>query len=138
MKEKLNKNIDNLIISEDKSVKDAFNKISKNALGIIFITNESNTVIGCSTDGDIRSKLLEGLNLEDKIGLFANKNFVICYESTPREEIIKQFDSSIKVIPLLNNKNQLLDVYTINDFPISEEKNIVAMANVSLFISYYR
>ena len=136
MKKKLNKNIDNLIISENKNVKDAFNKIRENALGIIFITNESNTVIGCSTDGDIRSKLLEGLNLEDKIGLFANKNFVSCYESTAREEIIKQFDSSIKVIPLLNNKNQLLDVYTINDFPLSEEKNIIARAKSPVRISF--
>ena len=136
MKKKLNKNIDSLIISEDKSVKDAFNKISKNALGIIFITNKSNIVIGCSTDGDIRSKLLEGLNLEDKIGLFVNKNFVLCYESTPREEIIKQFDSSIKVIPLLNNKNQLLDIYTKNDFPLSDEKNIIARAKSPVRISF--
>ena len=126
----------NLKLLQNESIKNAFQKIELNSLGIIFVTNKKNEVIGCVTDGDIRTKLLEGLNLNDKINLCVNKNFVYCNESTTREDIIKLFDSNIKVIPLLSDKGELLRVFKPNDFPLNNEKNIIARSKSPVRISF--
>ena len=54
-------------ISKTSTIRDAFVCINNNKLGIVFITNNQNQVIGCATDGDIRPKLLEGIKLDDSI-----------------------------------------------------------------------
>ena len=71
----MNNSIKNFIINEKKTIKDAFVKIDKNTLGIIFIVDKNNKVIGCATDGDIRTKLLKGFNLKDQISICMNRNF---------------------------------------------------------------
>ena len=128
--------INNLLIRDDKCIKDALIKIEKNSLGIIFTIDKSNKVIGCSTDGDIRRSLLDGVSLDDKIILCSNANFIRCHESTRREEIIKQFDSSIKVIPLLSEHEELIKIYTAKDFPINEEGKVVTRSKSPVRISF--
>ena len=66
----------NLTIFKNESIKEAFTKINLNTYGIIFITDFDEKVIGCATDGDIRTILLNGLVLEDKIHLCINKNCI--------------------------------------------------------------
>ena len=63
-------------INKDNTVRDAFVNINKNKLGIVFVTNDKNQVLGCATDGDIRDKLLSGVKLDDSIDLCCNNNFV--------------------------------------------------------------
>ena len=65
--------INNLIINHNKSIKDSYKKIDKNKMGIIFITDNKNKIIGCASDGDIRTKLVNGVKLNDKISLCINK-----------------------------------------------------------------
>ena len=129
-------NLTNLKIFQNESIKNALQKIDINTLGIVFAVNKSNKVIGSVTDGDIRNKLLQGLTLNDKIGLCANRKFVYCTESSPREEIIKQFDNNIKVIPLLNSNKELIGINTKNNFPLTKEKKIIARSKSPVRISF--
>ena len=50
-------NINHYVINVNFSIKDALKKIDANKLGIIFIVNDQNKVIGCASDGDIRTNL---------------------------------------------------------------------------------
>ena len=50
--------ISQLIVSADSSIKDALINLNNSALGICFICDEENILIGTITDGDIRRKLL--------------------------------------------------------------------------------
>ena len=59
-------------INKDNTVRDAFVNINKNKLGIVFVTNDKNQVLGCATDGDIRNKLLSGATIDDSINLCCN------------------------------------------------------------------
>ena len=123
-------------ISKTSTIRDAFICINKNKLGIVFITNHQNQVIGCATDGDIRAKLLEGIKLDDSINLCCNDDFVYVNENTERELIIKKFDSSIKAIPLLNDNLELIRVFTPQDFPINKENQVIARAKSPVRISF--
>ncbi|MAC40720.1 MAG: sugar kinase, partial [Pelagibacterales bacterium] len=98
--------------------------------------NDQNKVIGCASDGDIRSNLINGVALTDQIDLCVNKNFVHCFEDTHRENIIKLFDSNVNAIPQLNKKNELITVLTPKDFPLNEEQNIIARAKSPVRISF--
>ena len=78
-------NTNNYTINVNFSIKDALKKIDVNRLGIIFIINDHNKVIGCASDGDIRTNLINGVALTDQIDLCVNKNFIHCFEDTERE-----------------------------------------------------
>lgn len=41
----------------------------------LIVVDDKNIVKGTITDGDVRRGLINGLNIEDKCELFANKNF---------------------------------------------------------------
>ena len=128
--------VSNYIINFNKSIKDALIKIDKNTLGIIFIIDDFNKVIGCASDGDIRNKLINGIKLNDKISICLNKNFIHCYNETQREDIIKLFDSNINAVPQLNKKNELINVLTPSDFPLANESNIIARSKSPVRISF--
>lgn len=89
-------------ISQNSSIKNALNKISENHQGFILTSDDSDIIVGLVTDGDIRSKLVEGISLDEPISLCANPNFIWADEYTPREIILKQLDNNIRFIPLLD------------------------------------
>ena len=123
-------------INETRTIRDAFVSINNNKLGIIFITDDNNKVLGCATDGDIRSKLLEGVKLDDSIILCCNKDFAYVKENTEREHIIKKFDTAVKIIPLLNENFELIRLFTPKDFPIDKENQVIARAKSPVRISF--
>jgi D-glycero-alpha-D-manno-heptose-7-phosphate kinase len=123
-------------INKGSTVREAFVNINNNKLGIIFITNDKNQVLGCATDGDIRDKLLSGVKLDDSINLCCNNNFVHVNENTERELIIKKFDSDIKIIPVLNDNLELVRLLTPNDFPIDKETQVIARSKSPVRISF--
>lgn len=132
----MNMSLSSYVINFNKSIKDALIKIDKNTLGIIFIIDDFNKVIGCASDGDIRNKLINGIKINDKISICLNKNFIYCHNKTQREDIIKLFDSNINVIPQLNKKNELINVLTPSDFPLPNERNIIARSKSPVRISF--
>jgi len=58
-------NINNFQISKDSTLRDALELIDSNKSGTIFVIDIDGIVIGVATDGDIRRKLLEGVQLDD-------------------------------------------------------------------------
>ena len=55
------------IIASQATVREALQLIDANHHGIVLVQDSAQRVIGTATDGDIRRKLLEGLNLEERI-----------------------------------------------------------------------
>ena len=123
----------NLTISSDKTMSDAMHKLNENVRGICFITN-NNVLVGLITDGDIRRALLNDFTKESLIESFMNKNFVSLSSSAPSEEIKKKLSNKIKYIPLTNEKKELVDYASFENFrtiPVMEPK---LSANASLYV----
>jgi len=123
-------------LNNNSTIRQCLSYIEKNKLGIIFLTNSKNEVVGCATDGDIRTKLLNGVRLDDCIKLCYNKNFVHVDANTDREQIIKKFDSSIKIIPVLDENFHLIELLTPNDFPLKKENYVISRAKSPVRISF--
>ena len=78
------------LINCNSTILDALKKLNglgKNEAFALFVVDDNNIVLGSLTDGDIRRSLIEGKNLETKIGNIAYKMFSYINEN---ESDIKQ------------------------------------------------
>lgn len=129
-------NLSLFLISESATLRDALLKIDANQHGVIMTTDRNGAVVGLATDGDIRGKLIEGVSLDDRVGVCANPNFVWADQAAPREMLLKQLDQSIRVIPLLNAARQLTGIVSRDHFPLQIEERTYARARSPVRISF--
>lgn len=117
-----------LLSLETNSIKETMKIIDLNALGIAFIVDEKNKLVGVATDGDIRGAIIKGKNVEAPIKDVMNQNPV-----TIKEDSTDSYDKSldpnhIKIIPIVDNSNIVKDyLYTLDLFDskfFKQKKNI--------------
>ena len=120
------------------SIRDSLKAISKNKHGIIFVhdLSKKKKIIGVLTDGDIRDCLLDGVQIDENISKYLNKEFVYAEYNSPRENILKKLDSNIKVIPILKKDKSLQDVASRDYVPNPEEKSIYARSRAPARITF--
>jgi D-glycero-alpha-D-manno-heptose-7-phosphate kinase len=124
------------VINVNSSIKEALYKIENNHKGFILLSNDSERIVGISTDGDIRRKLMEGVSIEDSIALCANYNFIKAKFDTPRELLLKQLDHKIKAIPILDDNDCLVSIVSKDYFPEKKEQKVFARAKSPVRISF--
>ena len=73
----INKNFNNLIITEKETIKDALIKINENYHKCLIVINNKKILKGTITDGNIRRGLLKGFNLTDPVSKISNKKKII-------------------------------------------------------------
>ena len=85
-------------ISPEVSIKQALKKIDEAGMAILFVCDSNGILLGSLTDGDIRRRILETGNLQDKI--------INCFNRTPvysiRVEDLRNVEStkmSYKLLP---------------------------------------
>lgn len=128
--------LDDFKIYQNGKLKDALRLIDQNESGIIFVTDAQDRVIGVATDGDIRRKLLDGFDLQSSIEDICNKDFVSHKISTSREILIKELDTKVNVIPLVDDEGRLQDVISRNNFPITKEDTVYSQARAPVRVSF--
>ena len=129
-------NLDLFAVPVTASLREALLQISANQHGLVLTTNASGVVLGLATDGDIRTRLIEGASLDDAIGPLANVNFVWADAATPRERLLKQLDRHIRVIPLLDGQRRLAGIVSRDHFPVREEQPVYARARAPVRVSF--
>ena len=89
--------------------------ITDNQRGTIIVIDDSFYFQGLATDGDIRRGMLKGATMETPISKIINTNPVVINKNgdinKKAEEIFKA-DSSISVIPIVDDNNILIDIKT--------------------------
>jgi D-glycero-alpha-D-manno-heptose-7-phosphate kinase len=128
--------IDLFVIPDSASIKEALRKISENHGGFILTVDSDGKIIGLATDGDIRSGLLKGINIESPICSIVNRDFYFGREDTPHELLLKQLDSKIKFIPILDNNNKLISILTKDHLPEKAEVRTFYRAKSPVRISF--
>ena len=129
-------NINNFQISKDSTLRDALELIDSNKSGTIFVIDIDGIVIGVATDGDIRRKLLEGVQLDDGLENIYNANFISYDITTSRETLIKKLDTVVSVIPLLDSEGRLIDIASRKHYPITKEEKIFSQSRAPVRISF--
>lgn len=102
---------DHLILNSF-SIKNALEKLNK--LGpdaILFVINEEKKLLGSLTDGDLRRGYINGLSMDSQLELFLQKNpRKIDISNFTVEEIINFRKLGLKVIPVINEQNIVVNV----------------------------
>lgn len=84
--------------------------------GIAVIVDDSNSLLGIVTDGDIRRALLNEYTIEDSVDKIMNKNPIKFHESLSSDEIIASVSTNdekksiTKNILIVNDNNQVINI----------------------------
>lgn len=78
----------------------------------LFAVDDNEQVKGTLTDGDIRRGLLSGNTINDKVGIFMNKNFQYIHKGdNDISKIIAIRKKGIKLLPEISKSGSLLDIH---------------------------
>tara|TARA_A100001011_G_scaffold218311_1_gene226249 strand:- start:2091 stop:2426 length:336 start_codon:yes stop_codon:yes gene_type:complete len=107
--------IEKYTVEKDEILENAISKILIGSLRTIFVVDKKR-VIGTISEGDILRSLLKEKNLNSPVTGVMNKSFKFITGKKKNDiakKIFKQFN--IGVVPVLNKKNQLIDIILMRD-----------------------
>lgn len=117
------KNIQELLLQETTSIKEAMKAIDEGACKIALIVNEHMKLLGTITDGDIRRALLNGLNLEDTIIGTYCKTPIVGQQNTSKPDLLKLARKhKILRIPIIDKNGILVALDTLEELIHREKK----------------
>lgn len=94
----------------------ALQQIDRNALGIVCIVDDAESVVGVLTDGDIRRALLKGCSLDSPIRKHVNCNFSWMPAGLPREAYLSPVaQKAFRQVIVLDNNKRLSEIVTYKD-----------------------
>lgn len=103
-----------IFCNEKSTVRDALNKINESGKGIVFIVDDKDVLKGLVTDGDVRRGLLKGVTLDAQVSDIESREFVYAYDTEKTEDVLKKFNEKVKIIPIVNEKMQVVDYCEYN------------------------
>lgn len=100
------------IINENVSIKDALKQLNRLApTNTLFAIGKNNVLKGSVTDGDVRRALIDGVDLLDSLSkILQPKPHIIKEGNLSLKQFIKFRDDDYKLIPVVNNKNQIIRI----------------------------
>lgn len=101
--------IQELLITADKLVKEALKIIDANAQGTCFVVDAAGKLIGVVTDGDIRRALIDGKTLESKVKDVMQTKFTSLPVTTPIDLIQSKITERVRHIPLVDENGIPVD-----------------------------
>ena len=105
----ITKSIKEFLIFRESPVLECLKKIEQNKRGIIFVVNQYNEIKGVVSDGDIRRWLTtcSDCDINSPISEVMNENYVFREVKDENGLISEAFSEHIRVIPLVNQKQQI-------------------------------
>lgn len=91
-------------------ISEAMQKIDQNEKGILILTDESEALIGCVTDGDIRRFLIAGGKMSDNVMQAAN--YKPKFAHTLMEAKAIYHEQNYVAVPIIDGEGRIIDVYT--------------------------
>ncbi len=118
------------IIKCDSSVVEALAAINDSDLLTVFVVDEKNVLVGTLTDGDVRRYLINGGQLNDPVVNAVKKSFSkIEKNDSDTLKSLKEFKArGIKLVPVLNSKGEIEDVYDLVNYKSHLPIDAVLMA----------
>ena len=103
--------IDEMCITVGETIRQAMEIIDKGEIGTAFIVDfQTKRFLGLITDGDIRRAILNGASLDTRIeSVERPKTRTVSVDIKP-EEIAKMFSDQIRVIPVLDKGERIVDI----------------------------
>ncbi len=113
----MKRDVNEVIISKNDTIKEAMRKIDASGLGVAFIVDDSKKLAGVITDGIIRRAILEGVDINDNVETISNKDPVYMKSEQSKEDLIKKQEVRDKLpasgplkIPVLDEEMKVIDI----------------------------
>lgn len=100
------------LVEKGSVIKSALAKLNNLAIdAILFVVDKNNRLLGSLTDGDVRRGLLKNLNMENKVEEFIQPEPKYVKKGDySLEYIIKLKSQNYKIIPVINDNNEVVNV----------------------------
>lgn len=123
------KNIKNLFVMENITIREALKIIDKGAIRIALVVDKNNKLLGTLSDGDIRRGLLKNYTLDDLIKNLYFKNPTVALKTESKEKIIqKAIKNQVYQIPIVDENNCLVDIVNLATLlNVSKKRNRVIL-----------
>ena len=110
-------------IKKGASIIDALKQINNNQTKFLVVIDDEKTVLGITTEGDIRRILINTLDIKNQIPF--NTDFIKIYIDDDFSELFKYFKiDKIEYIPIVTRKNKLVNVVSKKQFNVMLLKDI--------------
>lgn len=118
-----NERLDDFIGKNTINMVEALKKIDINALGVLFIVDEEEKLVGALSDGDIRRWLIKTGELKTQVYMVMNNNpKYLSFDQVDlaKDEIVKNF---ITAIPIVDDNMHIIDIVADKDLDESKYKD---------------
>ena len=119
---------ENLIITPDKTIRDALVKINLNHQKCLTVIDKKKKLKGIISDGNIRRGLLKGLKLDDHIkSIYSKKNIIFFYKKNfvlkeAKKKLVRNYHNTyIGMIPIVDERKKIIDFVTLDETNINKE-----------------
>ena len=122
-REKLMKNIEDIVVSENTPLIDVLKIIDKSSKQLALVVDEGKKLLGTISDGDIRRALLNNISLQDSIKNIYFKTPTVANINDSREEIINVcLIKKIHQIPIIDNDGNLVGLEILDELIAKKTK----------------
>jgi len=126
--------IKNIKIDISSSILDALKLMDLNNTKLLLVF-KNNSFLNILSIGDIQRAIIKNFPLDSKIENILRKKPLLSYNSENIETIKKRmFEFRTECMPILNENNELVDVYFWNDIFPTSEKRIIQKLNLPVVI----
>lgn len=120
------------IIHQDKTLLEALKQINDLQKGplVLFAIDENDRMVGTLTDGDSRRSLIAGANTNSQVKDVIRKsfNFIRNGKGNLVQELKRQKELHMKLVPILDDKNYIIDIVDLDRYNTKLPIDAVLMA----------
>lgn len=117
-----------LVVNENQTLLETMRIIDETSLQFVVVVDAENHLLGTVTDGDIRRGILRGEGLEVPISLVMNGQPTMAESGLSRAKYKQLMKiKKLKQLPIINEKNQVVDILFLDKFDALTNKNQVVL-----------
>jgi dTDP-glucose pyrophosphorylase len=107
----MEKSIEQILVSRDKTVKQAMKQLEETEKRVLFVVDENTRLVGTLVDGDIRRWILAEGSLTDAVERVCNKRPFVAHQPYDLEEIKRVMqEKRINCVPVVNGEGQIVNL----------------------------
>ena len=125
-----------LFFSKGNTIKKALKQISQTGEKCLIIVDKNNSLLGTLSDGDIRRAILGGIDISNTINDIYQKKPILLTKGRYNNKQVKKIflDTKIDLIPVVNDNNEVIDIFTWAKFFNNNKKKIESLENIPVVI----
>ena len=120
--------MDNLLIRDSCTIQEAMKAINLNKKQAVLVVDSQMILKGVITDGDIRRGILKGISIEENISKILNVSPKTISVDIDKSDWYKYELEGINIYPVVDKKNELINVYFKASSELPSEKVAIVMA----------